>query len=150
MIDTRRFLTGSTGAFMTRGPLLGASIVAWLALVTIGPAWADCMTSCMAGKGCGLQYESGRVQSGYCSIGQSHCEVQCRRDQGSGATYGAIAFSPSTGAWGDAYRHGNRAEAGIWAGGLGGTQAAASHDAMADCLKHGGKTCETQHAVCSR
>ena len=40
---------------MTRVPLLGASIVAWLALASIGPAWADCMTSCMAGKGCGLQ-----------------------------------------------------------------------------------------------
>lgn len=109
--------------------------------------------------------------------------MQCRRDQGSGASYGAIAFSPSTGAWGDAYRDGNRAEAerralaecarnardctvavwlndqcgavasaeaGIWAGGLGRTQAAASNDAMADCLKRGGKKCETQHAVCSR
>jgi len=30
------------------------------------------------------------------------------------------------------------------------TQAAASNDAMADCLKRGGKKCETQHAVCSR
>ena len=41
---------------MNFGWLVAASIAAWLALTTIGPAHADCMTSCMAGKGCGLQY----------------------------------------------------------------------------------------------
>ena len=90
-------------------PLLGASIGAWLALATIGPAEADCVTSCMAGKGCGPQYESGRVQPGYCSIAQTDCEVQCRRGEGSGAKYGAIAFSAGTNVWGDSYRHGSRA-----------------------------------------
>jgi mRNA interferase RelE/StbE len=38
----------------------------------------------------------------------------------------------------------------IWAGGLGGTEAAATNDAVADCRKRGGKKCEMQHAVCSR
>jgi len=169
---------------MTLVPLVGASIVAWLALVTIGPAWADCMTRCMAGKPpCGLQYESSRVEPGYCSLAQSDCEVWCSRLEGAGESWGAIAFSPSTGAWGDSARYGSRAvaelralagcakqardctvavwfthqcgavasgKAGIWAGGLGRTQPAASSDAIADCLKRGGKTCETQHTVCSR
>jgi hypothetical protein len=89
---------------MKRVPLLGASIGAWLALAAIAP-------SCMAGKGCGLQSESGRVQPGYCSIARTDCEVQCRRGEGAGAKYGAIAFSPSTNAWGEAYRYGSRAEA---------------------------------------
>lgn len=94
-------------------PLLGASIGAWLALATIGPAEADCVTSCMAGRGCGLQYESGRVQPGYCSIAQTDREGQCRRGEGPGAKYGAIAFSPSINAWGDSYRSGSRAEADV-------------------------------------
>jgi serine/threonine-protein kinase len=92
-------------------PLFGASIGAWLALATIGPAEADCVTSCMAGKGCGLQYESGRVQPGYCSIAQTDCEEQCRRGEGSGVKDGAIAFSAGTNARGDSYRYGSLAEA---------------------------------------
>jgi hypothetical protein len=39
---------------MTLVPLLGASIVAWLALVTIGPAWADCLKR--GGKTCETQH----------------------------------------------------------------------------------------------
>ena len=69
------------------------------------------MTSCIAGKGCGLQSESGRVQPGYCSIAQTDCEVQCRRGEGSGVKYNAIAFSAGTSAPGDSYRYGSRAEA---------------------------------------
>jgi hypothetical protein len=91
--------------------LFGTLIVAWLSFTTIGMAASDCMTSCMAGKGCGLQYESGRVESGYCSIAQSDCEVQCRHGEKSASTYGAIAFSPSSGAWGDGSKYGHRAEA---------------------------------------
>jgi hypothetical protein len=102
---------GWPGASMKRVPLFGASIEAWLARPTIGPAGADCVTSCMAGKGCGLQYESSRVQPGYCSIAQTDCEVQCRLGDGSGVKYGAIALSAGTDAGGDCYCYGSRAEA---------------------------------------
>jgi serine/threonine-protein kinase len=51
------------------------------------------------------------VQPGYCSIAKGDCEVSCRRAEESRATYGAIAFSPKTGAWGESYPYGSRAEA---------------------------------------
>jgi hypothetical protein len=141
---------------MKRAPLLGASIGAWIALATIGPAEADCVTSCLAGKGCGLQNESHCVQPGYCSIAQSDCEVQGRNGEGSGSKCGAIALSASTNAWGDAYRDGGRAEverhaiadcgknARHWA------VAVWFNDAIADCRKRGREKCELQHAVCPR
>ena len=97
--------------FMKLVGVLGASVAAWVLLALAKPAHADCMTSCMAGKGCGLQYESSRIQPGYCSIARGDCEVQCRRDEEARATYGAIALSPSTGVWGEAYQYGGRAEA---------------------------------------
>jgi hypothetical protein len=41
-------------------------------------------------------------------------------------------------------------EGGIWASGLGRSEAAAMNDAIADRGKRGGKKCEMQRAVCSR
>jgi uncharacterized protein DUF4189 len=90
---------------------LGFVVAACLLIMAAPPARADCMGSCMSEKGCGLQYESSRVQPGYCSIARSDCEVRCRRGEEASETYGAIAFSPATGAWGDAFGHGSRGEA---------------------------------------
>jgi hypothetical protein len=42
------------------------------------------------------------------------------------------------------------AEGGIWAGGLGRSEAAATNDGIADCRKRGGKKCEMQHGCCAR
>ena len=94
-----------------RAALLGVVLAA--GLLTAGrPAHADCMSSCMSEKGCGLQYESSRVQPGLCSIAKGDCEVRCRRGgEETKSTYGAIALSPATGAWGDAFGYGSRAGA---------------------------------------
>jgi uncharacterized protein DUF4189 len=94
-----------------RARLLAALVAACLVLTAPRAARADCMSACMSEKGCGLQYESSRVQPGYCSIAKSDCEVRCRRGEEASATYGAIAFSPATGAWGDAFGHPSRAGA---------------------------------------
>ena len=99
-----------TSAMRTR--LRGVLVIAACLLVMAArPVRADCMTSCMSEKGCGLQYESSRVQPGYCSIAKGDCEVRCRRGEETSSTYGAIAFSPATGAWGDAFQFESRAEA---------------------------------------
>jgi uncharacterized protein DUF4189 len=92
-----------------RAGLLGVVVAAGLLTTVASPARADCMSSCMSEKGCGLQYESSRVQPGFCSIAKSDCEVRCRRGgEEASSTYGAIAFSPATGAWGDAFGYPSR------------------------------------------
>jgi hypothetical protein len=78
------------------------ALIAICAAVSAGPAMpvlADCMDSCMAGYGCGNEYEASRIESGsYCRTQQGGCEAQCNRK--SAKTYGAIAYSRKNGAYG--------------------------------------------------
>ena len=75
------------------------SAVFLLVLAVAAPARADCMSRCLAPSGCALDYESSRVIP-RCSIPQIECEAKCRDGSESGSSFGAIAYSQSTGAVG--------------------------------------------------
>jgi len=154
---------------------LGAAFL--LALAVAAPAHADCMSRCLAPYGCALDYESSRVGP-RCSIPQIECEAKCRDGGESGPSFGAIAYSRSTGAVGWSYSFGLERAAnapalgncarrdcevivtfhdtcaaiavggGVVAWAWAGSQSRAEDDAKAECVKLGGKSCRVEAWAC--
>jgi hypothetical protein len=105
-----------------RNPYLavfGAVVFLSLALIAT-TARADCFSACSDDYYACLH--TGSV--GNCSHRRSMCSQSCTLGGGNAALYGAIAYSPSTGVWGTAARHGSQAEA--------------IQRALHECRKHGG------------
>lgn len=76
--------------------LLLLCLLCGAALVT-PPAKADCISACMAGKDCSLNY------SGACSNALSDCSQECMAAN-QGPSYGAIAYDYDSRAFGYAYQ----------------------------------------------
>jgi Domain of unknown function (DUF4189) len=94
-------------------------MVAFL-ILTATSARADCLSGCRDDYYACLH--TGSV--GNCSHRRSMCSQSCTLSGGNAALYGAIAYSPSTGVWGTAARHGS--------------QAAAIQRALHECRNRGG------------
>jgi hypothetical protein len=93
---------------------------------TATAARADCSSGCQ-----GEYYACLHTGSvGNCSHRRSICYQSSTLGGGGAALYGAIAYSPSTGVWGTAARHGS--------------QAAAIQRALHECRNRGGADCTSE------
>jgi hypothetical protein len=110
-----------------RQPCLALFGMVALLFLTATAARADCFSSCS-----GEYYACLHTGSvGNCSHRRSMCQQSCTLGGGGNAAlYGAIAYSPSTGAWGTAARFGS--------------QAAAIQRALQECRNRGGADCTSE------
>lgn len=149
-----------------------------LALAVAAPAGTDCMNRCLAPSGCALDYESSRIGP-RCSISKIECEAKCRDGGESGPSFGATAYSRSSGAVGWSYSlgleraanaaalancarrncevivsfHNTCAPITVGAGVVGWawapSQRRAENGAKAECVMLGGKSCRVEAWACS-
>lgn len=97
--------------------LCGIILVAAALLSGIGAARADsfdyCMDRCLQDHSCSTTSR----ESNYCGVTRGDCSAQCSRAgssagrQQSTVTYGALAYSPDTGATGWSYNYGSESQA---------------------------------------
>jgi len=130
----------------------GIAVLWIVALGVVSGANADCLSRCLGG--CGASVSDGP----YCQEVKNRCSAQC---VGKGShDYGAIAYSPSTGANGWSNKSDTREEAentvAVAAGekevswGLGNTAREAQLSALEKCRQGEDHKCELRASVCSR